>query len=71
MPIPISIHNTNIIALEVSWFSEYSINPKQEIMPKIGNKGTNGTLNGLSKFGSVFLRIITATHIATNAVNVP
>ena len=71
MIIPISIHIGNMIALDVSCFKEYIINPVQEIIPNIGNKGTNGTLNGLFKFGSVFLKMITAIHIAMNAVNVP
>ena len=40
-------------------------------MPKMGNKGTNGTLKGLFSSGSVFLSTITATQIAMNAVKVP
>ena len=68
---PIIIHKTNIITLEDNWFSENNIKLKQDRMPKIGNNGTNGTLNGLFKFGSFFLKIITAMHIAINAVNVP
>ncbi len=40
-------------------------------MPKMGNNGTQGTLKGLFKSGSVFLKIITAIQIAINAVNVP
>ena len=57
--IPIKIQIGNIIALDVSCFSEYTIKPVQEIIPNIGNKGTKGTLKGLFKFGSVFLSIIT------------
>lgn len=71
MMTPISIQIGNIIALDVSCLSEYIINPVHEITPKIGNNGTNGTLKGLFKFGSVFLKIITATQIAIKAVNVP
>ena len=40
----------------------------QEIIPKIGKRGTKGTLKGLFKSGSVFLKIITAMQIAINAV---
>ena len=43
----------------------------QETTPKIGNKGTKGTLKGLFKLGSVFLNIITAMQIAINEVKVP
>ena len=44
---------------------------KQVRIPKIGNQGQNGTLKGLSLFGSVFLKFSTARHIITNDVNVP
>ena len=40
-------------------------------MPKIGNNGQKGTLNGLCLFGSVFLKIRTSIHIITNEANVP
>lgn len=40
-------------------------------MPKIGNQGQNGTLKGLSLFGSVFLNINTAIQIIIKEVNVP
>ena len=40
-------------------------------MPKIGNNGHSGTLNGRGRFGSVFLKIITAIHTIINDVNVP
>ncbi len=43
----------------------------QLIIPKIGNQGQNGTLNGLSLLGSVFLKIRTAIQIIINDVNVP
>ena len=43
----------------------------QLIIPKIGNQGQNGTLNGLSLSGSVFLKIRTAIQIIINDVNVP
>ena len=57
--------------LVVSCWNEYIINARHEITPRIGNSGTNGTLKGLFKFGSVFLKIITATQIAINEVKVP
>ena len=47
------------------------INAKQVSTPKIGKTGQNGTLKGLSLFGSVFLNIKTARHITINDVNVP
>ena len=59
------------MVLVESCCSEYNINPRQATIPKIGKSGTNGTLNGLSKFGSVFLKMITAMQIAINDVNVP
>ena len=68
---PIITHAINIYALVAKSRSEYNIKPAHEIMPKIGNSGTKGTLKGLFRFGSVFLKIITAIHIAMNAVNVP
>lgn len=40
-------------------------------MPNIGNKGTKGTLKGLLRFGSVFLKMIRAMQIAIKDVNVP
>ena len=40
-------------------------------IPKTGNQGQKGTLNGLGLLGSVFLNIKTATQIITNDVNVP
>jgi len=45
--------------------------PKQTKIPKIGIKGTNGTLKGRSAFGSVFLRINIPTHTIKNANKVP
>ena len=47
------------------------IKDKQVKIPKIGNKGQNGTLNGLSLFGSVFLKIRTVIQMIINDVNVP
>lgn len=47
------------------------ISAKQVKTPKIGNNGQNGTLNGLSLLGSVFLRIKTAKQITIKDVNVP
>ena len=47
------------------------INDKQVRIPSIGNAGQNGTLNGLSLFGSVFLKINTAIHMIMKEVNVP
>ena len=47
------------------------INAKQVSIPNIGNQGQNGTLNGRSLFGSVFLNIKTAKQIIINEVNVP
>ena len=50
-------------------------NPKiiaeQTMIPKIGNKGTNGVLNFLGRSGSVFLKIITARQTKINANKVP
>lgn len=50
---------------------EYIISPPQQTIPSIGNSGEKGTLKGLSLFGSVFLRINTATQTIINEVNVP
>ena len=47
------------------------IRAKQVKTPKIGNQGQNGTLNGRSLFGSVFLRIKTAMQMIIKDVNVP
>lgn len=47
------------------------IKAKQVKIPKIGNNGQKGTLNGRSLFGSVFLSIKTAKQITINDVNVP
>ena len=47
------------------------ISAKHVKMPKIGNQGQNGTLKGLSLFGSVFLNINTAIQIIINDVKVP
>ena len=47
------------------------IKPKQVKIPNIGNQGQNGTLNGRSLVGSVFLKIKTAIQITINEVNVP
>ena len=47
------------------------INAEHVNIPKIGKSGQNGTLNGRSLFGSVFLRIKTARHITINDVKVP
>ena len=47
------------------------INPEHVKMPRIGNQGQNGTLNGRGLFGSVFLNINTAIQIIINEVNVP
>lgn len=40
-------------------------------MPAKGNQGEKGTLKGRGLFGSVFLKIKTATHTIINEVNVP
>lgn len=48
-----------------------NIRKEQINIPIIGNHGQNGTLNGLALFGSVFLKIKTATQIMINDVNVP
>ena len=58
------------VAVEVS-INLQTINPPQHSIPKIGNQGENGTLNGLGLFGSVCLKINTATHTTINDVNVP
>ena len=50
---------------------EYTIKPPQHKIPRIGNNGTNGTLNGLGFSGSVFLKIKIATHTIINDANVP
>ena len=47
------------------------IRAKQVRTPNIGNSGQNGTLNGLSLFGSVFLRIKTEIQITINDAKVP
>ena len=47
------------------------MSPRQVKIPKIGNQGQNGTLNGLGLSGSVFLKIRTAIQIIINEVNVP
>ena len=49
----------------------YIIKQLHKIMPKIGNSGQNGTLNGLFLFGSVFLNIKTSIQITTNDAKVP
>ena len=41
------------------------------MMPINGKNGENGTLYGRGLFGSVFLKIKTATHTIINDVNVP
>ena len=43
----------------------------QQIIPNKGNQGEKGTLYGLFLFGSVFLKIKTATQTMINDVNVP
>lgn len=65
------IQMKNMATLDVSCLKEKTISPKQHNIPRIGNNGTNGTLKGLFRFGSVFLSTITDTHIAIKAVNVP
>lgn len=40
-------------------------------MPKAGNSGVNGFLNGLGKLGWVFLNTITPKQTNTNAAKVP
>ena len=47
------------------------IRAKQVRTPNIGNSGQNGTLKGLSLFGSVFLRIKTEIQITINDAKVP
>ena len=68
---PIIIQIINIYALVASERSENNIKLKQDNIPNIGNKGTNGTLKGLFKLGSFFLNMITAIQIAIKAVKVP
>ena len=68
---PIATQIANISALVVSVLNEYITRHKQDIIPNIGNSGTKGTLKGRFRFGSFFLKIITDTQIAINAVNVP
>ena len=43
----------------------------QHNIPRSGNTGENGTLKGRFLFGSVFLKIKTATQTIINDVNVP
>lgn len=68
---PMVIQVKNIATLDVSCLNEKTISPRQHKMPRIGNKGTKGTLKGLFRLGSVFLNTITDIQIAINAVNVP
>ena len=69
MPIIIQIGNKTDEVLRV--LSEKIISPPQKSIPKIGNRGTKGTLNGLFLSGSVFLKIKTIIQIMINDVNVP
>ena len=57
---------SSIFALNLQY-----IKAAQVIIPSIGNHGQNGTLKGLGRFGSVFLKISTAIQIIINDVNVP
>ena len=52
-------------------FIEYNIKPPQKAIPKDGNNGEQGTLNGLGLSGSIFRSIRTATHTIINDVKVP
>lgn len=65
------IHIGNKIEDVFKVFRENNIKPPQKTMPKIGNKGTNGTLKGLFLSGSVFLNIRTIMQIMIKDVNVP
>ena len=55
----------------LSVLREYTIKPPQKKIPKMGKRGTKGTLKGLGLSGSVFLKIITIMQIMINDVNVP
>ena len=68
---PINNHSGKYNDEVVKNFIENIINPPQVIIPKIGNNGENGTLNGLGLSGSVFLKIKTAIQIIMKDVNVP
>ena len=50
---------------------ENIIKPPQQTIPAIGNHGQNGTLKGLGRSGSTFLKINIATQTIINDVNVP
>ena len=47
------------------------IMPAHTTIPNIGTKGTRGVLNGRTRPGSFFLKIITPTQTTTNANKVP
>ena len=71
MASPIITHNKKYFDESPPEMLLYIIKQLHIIMPKIGNKGQNGTLNGLCLFGSVFLNIRTSIHIITNDAKVP